>query len=216
MIDANTENKDYSFTFTYGAVTQTLPLKVETRTYRTGYTSNASAAIAQSHRSAAALSAFDNIIKSQLEKTSSVALWKGKFGFSVTDAVPQYSLGFGHSRTITSTGETYQNLGVDYYVAAGSDIIATNNGKVLYVGAADFPGKFVIIDHGLGLFSVYMHLADYTVKEGDMVEKGTVIGSAGTSGFIASTGANHSIMYFQNGDPFCGYELEEIGIPGLN
>ena len=216
MIDANTENKDYSFTFTYGAVTQTLPLKVENRTYRTGYTSNASAAIAQSHRSAAALSAFDNIIKSQLEKTSSVALWKGKFGFSVTDAVPQYSLGFGHSRTITSTGETYQNLGVDYYVAAGSDIIAANNGKVLYVGAADFPGKFVIIDHGLGLFSVYMHLADYTVKEGDMVEKGTVIGSAGTSGFIASTGANHSIMYFQNGDPFCGYELEEIGIPGLN
>ncbi len=216
MIDANTDNKEYSFTLTYGAVTQTLPLAVETRTYRSGYTSSVSAAIAQSHRSAAALSAFDNIVKSQLDKTSNVALWSGKFGFSVTDSAPQYSLGFGHKRTITSTGETYQNFGVDYYVAAGADIIAVNSGKVLYVGVADYPGKFVIIDHGLGLFSVYMHLSDYTVKEGDTVEKGTVIGSAGTSGFIAATGANHSIMYFQNGDPFCAYELEETGIPGLN
>ena len=216
MIDCNTDNTDYSFTVSYGAVTQTLQLKVNTRTYRAGYTSTVSAAIAQSHRSAAALSAFDNVVRSQLANTSNVALWKGKFGYSVTDADPSYALGFGHSRTLTNTGETYQNMVVDYYVAAGSDIIAAQSGKVVYAGVGDYPGKFVIVDHGLGLFTVYMHLADYVVKEGDVVEKGTVLGSAGTSGFIANTGANHSIMYVQNGEPFCGYELEEKGIPGSN
>lgn len=216
MIDCNSDKSDYTFTVSYGAVTQTLQLKVATRTYRAGYTSTVSAAIAQSHRSAAALSAFDNVVRSQLSKTSNVALWNGKFGFSVTDSNPSYALGFGHSRTLTNTGETYQNMVVDYYVAAGSDIIAAQSGKVIYVGVGDYPGKFVIVDHGLGLFTVYMHLADYVVKEGDMVEKGTVLGSAGTSGFIANTGANHSIMYVQNGEAFCGYELEEKGIPGSN
>ena len=216
MIDCNTENTEYEFTVSYGAVTQTLKLKVDGRTYRSGYTSSVSAAIAQSHRSAAALSAFDNMIKSQLSKTSNVPLWDGKFGYSIDEANPSYALGFGHTRTITSTGESYQNMVVDYYVAAGSDIIAVQNGKVIYVGVADYPGKFVIVDHGLGLFSVYLHLGDYTVKEGDTVEKGDVIGSAGTSGFIAATGANHSIMYVQNGEAFCGYELEEKGIPGSN
>jgi len=216
MIDYTTENTEYTFTVSYGAVTQTLTLKVGTRTYRTGYESSVNAAIAQAGRSAAALSAFDNIIKGLVSKTSSTQLWSGRFGITVGEANPSYALGFGHSRTITSTGETYVNEVVDYYVAEGSNIYAAAAGKVIYTGVLDYPGKFVVIDHGLGLFTVYMHLADYSVATGDNVTAGAVIGTAGTSGFIANPGANHSIMYVQNGYPFCGYELEEKGIPGSN
>lgn len=215
MVDFLSEYGEYEFTVSYGAVTETLSLKVDTRKYRTGYTSDVSAAIANQSRSAAALAEFDGIIASLVDKSANVPLWDGKFGLSVT-VEPSYALGFGHVRTMKNTGEEYNNLGVDYYVAEGKDIIAVQDGKVIYVGASDFAGKFVVVDHGLGLFSAYLHLKEYTVSVGDTVEKGDALGTAGTSGFIAVKGANHTIMYFQNGKAFCGYELEEKGIPTGN
>ena len=215
MVDFLSEHSSYEFTVSYGAVTERLTLQVDTRKYRTGYTSEVSAAIANQSRSAAALAEFDGIIASLVDKTANVPLWDGKFGLSVT-VNPTYALGFGHVRTMTNTGEQYHNLGVDYHVAEGNDIIAVQDGKVIYVGAGDFPGKFVVVDHGLGLFSAYLHLKEYTVNVGDTVEKGDKLGTAGTSGFIAVKGANHSIMYFQNGKAICGYELEEKGIPTGN
>lgn len=215
MVDFLSEHSSYEFTVSYGAVTETLTLNVKTRTYRAGYTSDVSAAIANQSRSAAALAEFDGIIASLVDKSANVPLWDGKFGYSIT-AEPSYALGFGHIRTMTNTGEKYNNLGADYYVAEGKDIIAVQDGKVIYVGAGDFPGKFVVVDHGLGLFSAYLHLKEYTVSVGDTVEKGDKLGTAGTSGFIAVNGANHTIMYFQNGNAFCGYELEEKGIPAGN
>lgn len=215
MIDYTTDAREYEFTVSYGAVTSTLKLTVEPRNYRTGYTSDVSAAIARQTHSETAVEAFNTLIRGLVSKTSGTPLFSGKFGLSVTGN-PSYALGFGHSRTITSTGETYRNTVVDYYVAEGSDIVAAQDGVVLYCGVLDYPGNFVVIDHGLGLFTAYLHLGEYSVKAGDTVRRGDTIGTAGTSGFIAAKGANHSIAYFQDGNAFCGYELEEKGLPGVN
>lgn len=215
MIDYTTEAKEYEFTVSYGAVTTKLMVSVSGRTYRTGYTSDVSEAIAKQTHSEAAVSAFNTLIRNLVSQTSDAPLFTGKFGFSVTGN-PSYALGFGHSRTITSTGETYRNTVVDYNIAEGSNIVAVQDGVVLYCGVLDYPGNFVVIDHGLGLFSAYLHLGSYSVKAGDTVRRGDVIGTAGTSGFIAARGANHSIAYFQDGNAICGYELEENGLPGLN
>ncbi len=212
MIDYATKEIQYSLTVSYGGVSNTFDLKVEGRTYRTGYTSSVSAAVAELGHSAAALKAFEDQISALIPKSSPKQLWAGRFLNSTGEVSPSYALGFGHYRTITSTGETYQNEGVDYYVAEGSDIVAAADGTVLFTGASEFPGNYIVIDHGLGLFTVYMHMNTFSVSAGSTVKAGDVIGTAGTTGFIAQNGANHSIMYFVNGYAFCGYELEDIGL----
>ena len=73
--------------------------------------------------------------------------------------------------------------GVDLKAPIGTQVMAVNNGKVVLV-AKRFraEGNMVIINHGLGIFSVYMHLSKFQVKEGDMVKRGQIIALSGDSG----------------------------------
>ncbi|MDC4224937.1 MAG: M23 family metallopeptidase [Candidatus Manganitrophus sp.] len=74
------------------------------------------------------------------------------------------------------------HTGEDISAPLGTPVLASNGGRVILVGDFYFNGQSVIIDHGLGLFSMYFHLAETTVKEGDVVAKGQAIGSVGQSG----------------------------------
>lgn len=75
-----------------------------------------------------------------------------------------------------------QHLGIDYRAAIGDPVPCTNAGKVVFAGDLFYTGWTVIIDHGLDVFSVYGHLSEPKVKEGDMVERGQVIGLSGNTG----------------------------------
>ena len=59
---------------------------------------------------------------------------------------------------------------------------AANNGIVVYVGDLQIYGHAVIIDHGLGLMSLYGHMSKTSVKAGEHVAKGQVIGRTGNTG----------------------------------
>jgi len=74
------------------------------------------------------------------------------------------------------------HTGEDITAPLGSPVLASNGGKVILVGDFYFNGHSVIIDHGLGLFSMYFHLSETSVKEGETVAKGQTIGSVGQSG----------------------------------
>ncbi len=73
--------------------------------------------------------------------------------------------------------------GVDLRTPIGSEVRAINGGKVVLV-ARNFraEGNMVIINHGLGVFSVYMHLSKFRVKEGDTVKQKQVIALSGRTG----------------------------------
>jgi murein DD-endopeptidase MepM/ murein hydrolase activator NlpD len=60
--------------------------------------------------------------------------------------------------------------------------VAANKGKVLYAAELGIYGNCVIIDHGMGVQSLYGHLSSFAVKAGDMVEKGQEIGKTGMTG----------------------------------
>ena len=75
--------------------------------------------------------------------------------------------------------------GLDYDVAAGSDVAAPAGGTVLFAGDLALTGRTVVLDHGRGLVSVLAHLATSAVREGDHVEAGRVVGTAGESGLAA-------------------------------
>ena len=54
-----------------------------------------------------------------------------------------------------------------------------NEGTVLLARPLYFEGNFVVIDHGQGLLTLYLHLSEFKVKEGDRVKRGEIIGLSG-------------------------------------
>ena len=63
-------------------------------------------------------------------------------------------------------------------------VIASNSGRVVLARDLYYAGKAVIIDHGLGLFSLSCHFSKITVEEGDLVRKGDLIGEIGSTGRV--------------------------------
>ena len=78
---------------------------------------------------------------------------------------------------------TIQHLGVDLDAIEGMPIYAINNGKVALVKELTVYGNTIIIDHGLGIYSLYLHLSEFKVAEGEIIEKGQSIGLVGNTGW---------------------------------
>src|SRR3954469_4097202 len=74
------------------------------------------------------------------------------------------------------------HLGFDLARTANSPIVAANRGKVVHAASLGIYGNCVIIDHGMGVQSLYGHLSSIAVKPGDMVEKEQEIGKSGKTG----------------------------------
>ncbi len=92
---------------------------------------------------------------------------------------------FGAQRIINGK-EKKPHLGLDLAAPKGTAVKAMNSGKVILTGDYYYNGKFVLIDHGLGLNSIYIHLSEIDVKIGDEIKTGDVIGKVGSTGI--STG----------------------------
>jgi murein DD-endopeptidase MepM/ murein hydrolase activator NlpD len=88
---------------------------------------------------------------------------------------------FGSKRILNGQPRNQHN-GEDIAAPIGTPVKATNDGIVKMVDDHFFSGKGVILDHGLGLFTMYFHLDTATVKEGERVKRGDVIGTVGQSG----------------------------------
>jgi murein DD-endopeptidase MepM/ murein hydrolase activator NlpD len=105
-------------------------------------------------------------------------MWAGPFAAPVTAAISDV---FGTARVFNQEVQS-RHLGLDYGVPAGTPVHAVNRGTVILARPLYFEGSCVVIDHGQGLFSLYLHLSDFKVKEGDQVETGQEIGLSGGSG----------------------------------
>ncbi len=121
----------------------------------------------------------DKKIKDEAFKAvSSTREWDGSFAAPV-DA--QISDVFGVQRVFNgSVQSTHQ--GLDFRVPAGTPVAAVNRGKVILARSLFFEGNCIVIDHGQGLLTLYLHLSKFAVKEGDMVEKRQQIGISGGTG----------------------------------
>lgn len=106
-------------------------------------------------------------------------IWRGKFTAPV--GTTKAGAGFGARRIINGQPRS-PHSGNDYSAPKGTPVIAVNAGKVALVGEFFFPGRLVILDHGLGLYTAYFHLDTIAVVEGERVERGQTLGTVGATG----------------------------------
>ncbi len=106
-------------------------------------------------------------------------LWDGLFVMPATGIVSSV---YGARRAYGPRKFTQPHTGVDIANKTGTEIFAPNRGKVAFVGWLDSFGNAVVLDHGQGVFSYYLHMEKSLVKEGDMAESGTLLGLMGSEG----------------------------------
>jgi murein DD-endopeptidase MepM/ murein hydrolase activator NlpD len=87
-------------------------------------------------------------------------------------------------RTILNGQPRGQHTGTDFQAAEGTTVVAPNRGRIALAGDHYFPGKTIIIDHGLGVYSYLAHLSAFSVAEGDTVERGQKIALSGATGRV--------------------------------
>ncbi|UYL09458.1 M23 family metallopeptidase [Bdellovibrio sp. SKB1291214] len=92
---------------------------------------------------------------------------------------------YGIKRNYNHGKKLGEHLGIDFRAAVGKKIPAANRGKVVLSQELYMSGNLVIIDHGLGIFTQYHHMSKRLVNVGDRVEKGQIVGLAGSTGRVS-------------------------------
>lgn len=104
--------------------------------------------------------------------------WAGDFR---PPAQAQISGVFGTARVFNGQTQSVHQ-GLDFAVPTGTPVDALNRGNVILARPLFFEGNCVIIDHGQGLMTIYMHLSRIEVNEGDRVDRGQQIALSGGTG----------------------------------
>ena len=126
-------------------------------------------------------------------KATPQILWKGAFTQLTNSKV---EANFADARTYTYKGETLDtayHLGYDLSVTKNYPVEAANSGKVAFTGDLGLYGNTVIIDHGLGLFTLYGHLNSIDVKVGDAITPRQIIGKTGETGFAGGDHLHYGV-----------------------
>ncbi|MBI4248830.1 MAG: M23 family metallopeptidase [Elusimicrobia bacterium] len=123
------------------------------------------------------------LIRSKLTLETADQLWKGKFGAPLRGRLTEI---YGTRRRVNRNAAWRIHRGQDIAAKAGSPVQAPNAGEIVLTGAFPLQGKLVILNHGQGVSSLYMHLESIAVREGQRVEAGELIGAAGTTGFSSA------------------------------
>jgi murein DD-endopeptidase MepM/ murein hydrolase activator NlpD len=127
-------------------------------------------------------------------KTENKIYWKGIFLRLPNSAT---RANFAERRTYQYNGKIVDNLyhmGIDLASTEHASIPAANGGRVIFTEDNGIYGKTVVLDHGLGLFSVYSHLSRIMVQPGDMLAKGAILGLTGTTGLAGGDHLHYGMM----------------------
>jgi murein DD-endopeptidase MepM/ murein hydrolase activator NlpD len=127
-------------------------------------------------------------------QTSASRLWEGPF---VQLGNSQVEASFADHRTYIYKGKDVDNqvhLGFDLAVTAAVPVVAANSGTVRHANWLGIYGNCVIVDHGMGVASLYGHLSSIDVKPNDTVKKGQVLGRSGMTGLAGGDHLHFTVL----------------------
>jgi murein DD-endopeptidase MepM/ murein hydrolase activator NlpD len=122
-------------------------------------------------------------IASFAKETAPAVLWAGVVFHPYTNSAVEAA--FADQRTYTYQGKEVDrqtHLGFDLAKVVNTPLVAANKGKVVYAAPLGIYGNCVVIDHGMGVQSLYGHLSSIGVQPGQSVEKEQEIGRTGMTG----------------------------------
>lgn len=118
-----------------------------------------------------------------IEKFTPQAYFNGPFSFPLKN---MQRSGYGFGEFIMGVGYQIQHLGIDLRASQDTEVFAVNDGKVVFAGDLSNYGKTIIIDHGVGIFSLYLHLDSFDVSLGQYVKNGQQIALSGETGYATA------------------------------
>jgi len=124
-------------------------------------------------------------------KTNPHALWSGPFQRPLDSLITET---FGVRRMFNGQLLS-EHHGVDFRAAAGTPVLASNSGIVVLARELFFEGNCVILDHGEGLSTIYMHFSKFAVREGDSVRRGQELGESGATGRVTGPHLHVSVLW---------------------
>ena len=147
--------------------------------------------------------------KDYLNRVTPDRTWSGQF---TAPADAEISDVFNSQRVFN--GKTLSShLGLDFRVPRGTPVAAMNSGTVLLARFLYYEGNFVVIDHGQGLLTLYLHLSEFKVKEGDTVKRGQEIGLSGGTG--RATGPHLHVAVRWQGTYLDPAQLLQLPLPDV-
>jgi murein DD-endopeptidase MepM/ murein hydrolase activator NlpD len=148
-------------------------------------------------------------IKTGLAVDSQARLWQPGF----IEPVNGRRTGiFGSVRIMNGQPRNPHN-GEDISAPLGTPVAATNDGVVRLAVDHFFSGKGIFLDHGLGFYSMYFHLSEVLVKDGDVVKAGQIVGKVGATG--RATGPHLHWGVKLNGARVNPYSLLDLPFKGV-
>jgi murein DD-endopeptidase MepM/ murein hydrolase activator NlpD len=133
--------------------------------------------------------------------------WSGNFA---APAHAEISDVYGSQRIFNGKAQR-PHWGLDFRVPTGTPVAAMNEGTVLLARFLYYEGNCVVLDHGQGLLTLYFHLSELKVKEGDPVKRGQEIGLSGGTG--RATGPHLHVAVRWQGDYLDPARLMQLSLP---
>ncbi|HEY8997146.1 MAG TPA: M23 family metallopeptidase [Edaphobacter sp.] len=127
------------------------------------------------------IAAESELKKKAFASTAPIPLWSGSFTPPLPTAPRTDSFG---TRRIFNGSLASVHRGLDYRAKTGTPIAAINSGRVLLARSLYYEGNCVIIDHGQGFITFYMHLSRFKVHQGELVRRGQIVGLSGATGRV--------------------------------
>lgn len=132
-------------------------------------------------------------------------LWEGKFILPLENDI---STQFGLKRVINKKKNS-RHRGMDIRGKRGEEVRASNRGRVVLAEELFFGGKTIILDHGQGIYTIYMHLSEFKVNFDAIVSKGEVVGLVGASGRATGPHLHYGLKILNtNTNPLSLIQLE--------
>lgn len=145
------------------------------------------------------------LLSSLYQKYSQEWYGDGKF---VVPCIGEIAPNFGQRRFFNQKPRS-PHSGVDISAPTGTPVKASNSGKVILATDLYFSGSTVIIDHGLGVISMYCHFSKIDVERGQFVNKGDKIGEVGATGRVTGSHLHWGIKVLNSRvDPFSFVSLD--------
>jgi hypothetical protein len=171
--------------------TQTIAVQIHAAHYKTGSLTVAPKFVEPGPDDQLFIAAANKAKEQAFATTAVKPLWSGSFAAPVKAAATD---SFGTRRMFNGKLASIHK-GTDFRAGTGTPVLAGNAGKVVLAQALYYEGNCVMVDHGLGLMTISMHLSRIDVKPGQAVAKGQRLGLSGATGRVTGPHLHWAIRW---------------------